>query len=313
MIEMQKPYDYWYFKMEKIFKILKKLKLYNIPKIKGIIYKMFSEIAAICTKDIYENKNIRVSDNIIVSLTSFGERVKIVPRVIYTLANQTLRPYKIILWLDKDEYTENNLPNSLRIIKKNINFLEVKYCDNIKSHKKYFYTMKEYPEYIVVTADDDVFYPTDWLESLYNCHKVHKNSICCINAHLITYDANKNIQSYKKWIHLTEEIGPSLLLCPIGVGGVLYPPSLLHTDVFNKKFIIKNCINADDLWLKIMSLIRGVSVVKVNKYLYPFLSIPYTQKNALSKTNVIKDKNDEQLSNILLRYKEKVKEELCKK
>lgn len=309
---MKQSYDYWYFKMEFIFNILKKLNLYNIIKIKGIIYKIFSNIAAMSTQDIYENKNLKIADNIIVSLTSFGKRTEIVSRVIYTLANQTLRPYKIILWLDKTEYTENNIPNSLKIAKKNISFLEIKYCDDIKSHKKYFYTMKEYPEYIIVTADDDVFYPTDWLENLYNCHKIHKDSICCISAHLITCDSNKNIQSYNKWEHLTENIGPNLLLCPIGVGGVLYPPHLLDPDVFDKSFIIKNCINADDLWLKIMSLIRGVSVVRVNKYSYTFLSIPHTQKHALSKMNVINNKNDEQLKNILLKYEKKVKERLCK-
>ena len=58
-------------------------------------------------------------------------------------------------------------------------------CEDIKSYKKIYYTAKEYYDYRIVTADDDFFYPSTWLEELDDVHKKNPNTIVCHRSHRI--------------------------------------------------------------------------------------------------------------------------------
>ena len=55
---------------------------------------------------------------------------------------------------------------------------------------------------------------------------------------------------------------------------------------------------ADDIWLKVMSLKKGTSVVKNENFPRRLFYVASTQKVALWKENVKKGKNDIQLNNI---------------
>ena len=264
-------HDFYYNHFLKSIIILKKLHLYDVRGIKGMLYRYYSQLAynKYIPLTLTEIKQLKSGDNdYIISLTTYGNRINTVHITIDSLLTQELKPAKIILWLAKDEF-----PNG--------------YSDSNK---------------VIVTCDDDVFYPSDWLMELNKLHQEHPECICCTNAHTITLNELGNIQPYSSWIHLTDEQGPSLTLCPIGVGGVMYPPHTLDNRVFDKAFIIQNCINADDLWLKAMSLLERTKVVKTNKFWYTFLNIPQSSENALSIQNVLQNRNDEQLENILKRY-----------
>ena len=95
---------------------------------------------------------------LIVSLTSFPARIELVWMTIASLMNQTMKPKKIILWLSEEQFqTEESIPQTLLALRKR--GLEIRFCEDIKPHKKYFHTMQEYPDDIVVTVDDDIFYP----------------------------------------------------------------------------------------------------------------------------------------------------------
>ena len=47
--------------------------------------------------------------------------------------------------------------------------------EDLRSHKKYYYTIKEYPDDIMITVDDDIFYRSDMIAKLMAYHK--KDSI----------------------------------------------------------------------------------------------------------------------------------------
>lgn len=296
-----------------IFTCLTKCHLDSIIGIKGFLYYAISSIAN--KVYLYSNKSIKVSGNIdyevIVSMTSYGERANKVYIAIDSLLSQSVRPYKIILWLSEDEFNNQTLPNELKERMQKFDYFEVGYCEDLKPHKKYYESMIQYANKCIVTADDDVFYPIDWLETLINLHNEYPRMICCTNAHKIVLENNK-ILKYDCWENLTNETGPSLLLCPVGIGGVLYPPKSLDDNVFDKNAIKQCCLNADDLWLRVMGIIKGTSVVKTNKFPYSFLCVSGSQKTALSKSNVIQNKNDEQLNEILTIYGENISKVLVR-
>ena len=96
--------------------------------------------------------------DVIVSLTSFPARINTVWMVVESLKNQTLRPMKIILWLSKEQFpTKQDIPNSLWECEDSL--FEVRIVDgDIRSHKKYYYVLQEYPDKSFVTCDDDIYY-----------------------------------------------------------------------------------------------------------------------------------------------------------
>jgi hypothetical protein len=175
--------------------------------------------------------------------------------------------------------------------------------ENLKSHKKYFYAMKEFPESIILTVDDDKLYPKDLVETLEKLHSQWPYCVCCTRGHIIQIDEHKRFKKYKEWIYNPNiEEKPSAYLCPTGVGGVLYPPQCLDQEVLNSRSIKTLCLNADDLWLKFMAIRKGTKAVKSSKYRIEFYDVYNTQKIALNKTNVNKEYNDRQLKNICSYY-----------
>ncbi|MFD4817055.1 glycosyltransferase family A protein [Peribacillus butanolivorans] len=249
------------------------------------------------------NNNEERQNKVIVSLTTFPARINVIWIAIESLLRQSYRPDEIILWLAKDQFNGlESLPKKL--IEQQKRGLSIRFCDeDLRSHKKYYYAFKEYPEDIIITVDDDVIYPKNTLEVLFELHKIYPDCICCNRAHLIKMNKDKTIDSYKSWTHNpTGFMGPSKLLCPTGVSGVLYPPNSINLEVFNKDSIKSLCFYADDLWLKIMSLKNNTRVIKSSNFSYDLFTIESSQKESLGEINVAGNKNDEQLKAILNKY-----------
>ncbi len=240
---------------------------------------------------------------VIISLTTFPARIDTVWLCTETLLRQRVKPDEIILWLAAEEFPGglDNLPEKL--LAQRDRGLTIRFRGDLKSHKKYYYAFREYPGEIIITADDDVFYPDNLVEELLKLHEQYPDCICCNRACRMVLNDARNIAAFTewdKWAHGFE--GPSKLLCPIGVGGVMYPPGAMHEDVLDKETFMNICRHADDLWLKLMSLRKGTDVVKSPVLPDALLSIPDGRKKALSTINVDAGGNDRQLEALLRRY-----------
>lgn len=259
--------------------------------------KVFAEIGYRMTPQLWN-----ISTEVIVSLTSYPARIKCVSSVIDSIFKQTVKVDKVLLWLAEEQFPdkEKNLPIDLLDQRKY--GLEIHWCDDLKPHKKYYYTMKEFPESIVITIDDDVYYCKELVETLLTSYVHYPFAVSAMRAHLITFSDNGEIESYSNWKREFAEVGiPSMALCATGVGGVLYPPGIMHEELFNKERIEKLCICADDLWLKVMQILAYCPVVvaaKPKKLIY----LEDSQNEALWKLNDISGGNDKQLLSILQFY-----------
>jgi len=253
------------------------------------------------------NRELR-DETYIVSLTSIPVRIKYIWITIETLMRQSCKPDKIILWLAKEQFPDKKLPESLTILK--TRGLSIEFCEDLRSHKKYFFSMQSFPESNVITVDDDVYYPKCFLEHLVNLHQSFPKAICANRAHKMVFK-NGEIKAYRNWKHNFKKISiPSPLLVQVGVGGVLYPPGSLAKEVFSKEIFQRICLLADDLWLKIMALKIGTLVVTNRFYNKDFVSVGRTQKEKLVKYNVQSGGNDKQLRNLLDYYGINLKEEI---
>lgn len=194
---------------------------------------------------------------IVVSLTSFPNRIDTVWMTVATLLRQSKKPYKVILWLSEEQFEGKTLPH--RLLKLQEYGLEIRWCDDIKPHKKYFYCMQEYTNKCIVIADDDIFYPENHLQLLWENYKNHSDCIIANKTHHIEYSVDGKYKKYNEWKNCIIN-NPSHLLVPIGCNGVLYPPLLLNEMLFDKEYIINKVLYTDDLWLKVCAVISGVKV-----------------------------------------------------
>ncbi len=239
---------------------------------------------------------------IIISLTSFPNRINKIHLCINSLLRQKTKADKVILWLAKEQFENRKLPHKLLNLEKK--GLEIRYCDDLRSYKKIFYTAQQYTESIIVTADDDTLYPELWLDNLLRTHEKFDKCVVCYRAHEIIFDENKNISSYSNWNSLSPNYkGPSFNLVAIGVGGILYPSKFFENVEFDFNTIKEICLTTDDLWLKAISMVKGYKVVKVNENSKEWFTIKQTQKIKLASENVDNNnKNDIAMKKLINYY-----------
>jgi len=232
---------------------------------------------------------------IYVSLTSFGQRITKVHLAIESIARGTTLPGRIVLWLD-DENTLVNLPKPLVALKNR--GLEIRLCENLKSFKKFYPALRDgVPEdWMFVTIDDDVIYPRWLLTRLSNFVKTTPKSLVstvCI-AYTMTQD-QKHLAPMKSWRWVTENRSNCSHFA-IGVGGVVYPPTLRNELIVRETAFLQCTPNADDIWINFVAAELGIGVAQMSKRRYVFPSIPGTQSEALSHTNVDQGQNDIQIT-----------------
>lgn len=235
-----------------------------------------------------------IKPKIIVSLTSFKPRFEQLPTMLKSILFQSVKPDKIIVWLD---VTYDMLTLEMRSLEK----YGVEYrCNvkNLKPHKKYFYALQEFSDCLVITVDDDVVYPPDLIESLYKTWKKHPDCVCARRVHRILFNDDGFIKPYNEWqFEYTAEKNPSDELFATGVGGVLYPPHIFDKAVFDEEKIKELCLEADDVWLKWHEVRLGIKVVWAKNHFVLPPMIEGSQDVALSAQNVLNSKNDEFIKN----------------
>lgn len=161
------------------------------------------------------------AEKVIVSLTSYKPRINDVKYTIYSLLNQTFPPDKLILWLDEDSFPqrEKNLPRDL--LKLRSFGLTIDWCENLRPYKKLIPALEKYPDDIIVTADDDIFYRPDWLKILYDEHVKYPDCLVAHYGHKLRIDTVGRVYPHKMWHWL---VTPSVslkpqLANPSGTGG----------------------------------------------------------------------------------------------
>jgi len=253
--------------------------------------------------------SVKKIDGLIVSLTSFPQRITEVKYAVYSLLDQTVRPENVILWLAENQFPnkEDDLPNELLSLKKHD--FDILWCEDLRSYKKLIPAVERFPDHFIATADDDIYYDKRWLEKLWKSHLKHPDSVICHVAKTVEFGSGGDIVPFTEWKRNTKDDRPPRLNVQLGAGGALYHKKYLHGDVCEKELFTRLAPNADDLWFYFMTLLNGANVrVAENscanvKYVNPYREYGFEDGYTLLTDNVNGGGNDTQFKNIIDHYK----------
>lgn len=196
---------------------------------------------------------------VIISLTSYPARMNSIMYTLRSLMTQTVKPDKIILWLTEGQYPRREADVPLEILNLRKYGLTIGWYDRpIRSYTKLIPTLQQYPNAIVVTADDDIQYRKDWLEGLYNAYLKEPKMVHCYFSHKISM-TDGGLIPYNEWLDVKEESRSCANLL-LGVGGVLYPPCVCHLDVCKEDVFMECAPSEDDLWFWAMAVINNTKI-----------------------------------------------------
>ncbi|MCA1768325.1 MAG: hypothetical protein LC639_09075, partial [Idiomarina sp.] len=158
---------------------------------------------------------------LVVNLTSFPARFAKLHLTLKSLLLQSVKADKTILWLYEEDIKK--LPKSVTDLQEEGLTINPVSKDT-RSYKKLIPALENYPDSFHVTADDDIYYRPEWLETLVKAYQGNNQEILCWRAHYLRRGKTGEIKPYRQWYPKTEVRGPSPNLSFTSGAGVLFPP-----------------------------------------------------------------------------------------
>lgn len=281
--------------------LLKKLRFYSAERF--ILRTIANFLLPVYFKLTLKNRSYNLHDSdkkngrVIVSLTSFPARINRIWLAIECIMRQSFKPDIIILWLSKEQFPDKfSLPKNLLKMEKRGLRIELREGD-LRSHKKYYYFLQEFPDDIMVIIDDDIFYPTNMIEKLMKYHGTFPNAVIARYGLKIQIIDNE-IAPYKSWGMHYQQKTPDFDVFFGSGGGTLFPAHSLPKDTLNKDLFMDLCYYADDIWLNTMCRLNNRKIFKTKKSLCSLLPVINKNSESLFSKNIGENLNDKQLRNV---------------
>lgn len=285
-------------------------KLYNKIRITllavcGCLMKVYLNVFFEKTLDYGINTKEKRPKKVIISLTSYGRRVKdILPYTIHSLLRQSYKPDAVILWLDYDNWNDGNIPQKLKALQ--AKGLTIRYCKDIKSYKKHILSLTEFPDDIIITTDDDFYYSQDFIKRLMDAYEKDPNRVYTHRAHRPIFK-NDTLMPYDQWEKLIYN-KTNYPIFPTTGGGCLFQKRLLHHDVLKEELFTKLCPTADDVWFYFMAILQRtpITVLPFKEFtmipLDTFYQISHENSSLQQQNRGTLSLNDKQIKQMMEHY-----------
>lgn len=269
----------------------------GLPHSEGTVDSPPPEVAGDITALWKRNSNPLTRDRIVdpttpaaVTMTTHGVRIDDVWLAIESIGRGTVRPGRIVLWLDGDE----PLPRRLRRLERR--GLEVRRtAPGLKVHTKYYpFVAGEGEVPALVLADDDIVYPPDWLEGLLRAQRATPEHVIAYRAHVVGFDDHGGFAPYTQWRSCDTDV-PSYAHFATSVSGQILPPVLQRALKDAGTAFLELAPTADDIWLHATAVRAGLRTRQVIAGQRHWWFIPGSQETGLNAVNVRDGGNDRQM------------------
>jgi hypothetical protein len=230
--------------------------------------------------------------NVVVSMTTHGKRLRDVWLAIESIGRGTVKPARVILWLDSEP---KRLPPRLRrLVSRG---LEVRWTrPGLGVHTKYLPYLRTMPLRLpLVLADDDILYPENWLEGLVEAHRSAPGDVVAYRAHVIGMTDDGSFAAYQRW-QPCENTEPSFANFATSVSGQLLPVPLQRALRDEDDAFLDLAPTADDIWLHRVGVQIGIRTRQVGDEPRHWWFLPGSQVSGLNAVNVWDGGNDRQMA-----------------
>lgn len=202
-------------------------------------------------------------EEIIVSLTSFPAAISYAFQAIRSILSGSILPNKLVLYLTYSQFGEAGIPQELLLLAHQNPVFEIRdYETDIRSYRKLIPALKDFPEAVIVTVDDDVIYHRNMLRDLLRLHKKLPKAIIAHRVRKIKLNAPyKKWRKYKWYDFLLTKHHFNYLALQTGIGGVLYPPHSLDSQMLDSNIFMQLAPTNDDVWFWAADVSKGTYVV----------------------------------------------------
>ena len=240
---------------------------------------------------LFFSKKLNQKENFYITLTSWKGRINFIHKNIENLLKNTIKAKKVILNLAEEEFPSKNseLPKEiLTLLKKYSNFEIFWVKENNNVFKKLIPTLNRFKKEIIITLDDDIFYPKYTIENMLKCY--NKSG----KKNPISFGTN-----FSDW-----HINGTVINSHFGAG------SLVKYEFFNNKIneiylnttvdrIKKGIKCADDALYTYAALLNGFKYIRCKDYyidlkLYdkPILKAAFSENNSRKFSFLLKEYHD---------------------
>ncbi len=202
---------------------------------------------------------------VVVSLTSFLAAIPYVAGAVTSILSGSVLPDKVVLYLTFSQFGDEGIPDDLTKLADNNPIFEIRnYDSEIRSYRKLIPALEDFPDAVIVTVDDDVAYHPDMLADLL---RLHERFPCAVLAHRAKRISPE--KPYRKWRKyrwydfLFKRIHRGYGNIQTGVGGVLYPPGCLKSDMLDEKLFRAIAPTMDDIWFWAAAVANGTEIIPV--------------------------------------------------
>lgn len=258
---------------------------------------------------IYLKRNVERSAPLIISLTSYHKRFSTLFYTIESIFQQkTNVKFEVVLVLSQEDIDIfGGLPTYIEEYEsRGLNLIIVE--ENLKSYKKAYYTAElDKP---IITIDDDVYYPSWWLQRLMLEVNKSPNTVLAYRGHYIL-GKNGDFLKYEEWLKTSDNnyiVEPKYSFLPTGTSGIYYPVGALNGLAKSKNIFLKLCPYADDFWFKYLTVNNGFKAKRIVRKNIHFKVISCGE--SLFEINVAGGENDKQFKKILA-YDSNFCQKLC--
>jgi len=204
-------------------------------------------------------------EQIIVTLTSFPAAILYATQAVKSVLKSTVMPDKIVLYLTYSQFAETGIPEELQSIADSNPVFEIRnYDDDIRSYRKLVPALIDFPDAVIITIDDDVWYDKNMLSKLLHLHKQIPDAIFAHRAKRIIVGAPyRKWKKYRWYSFIFKRIHSGFKNIQTGVGGVLYPPHSLKMDMIEPELFKKLAPTTDDIWFWAAAVANGTKIIPV--------------------------------------------------
>lgn len=212
------------------------------------------------------------SGPVVIGLTTVRARLAGVVEVLRSLLAQTTVPDEIRLHLSREPFAfdagvlEQDLPPEIRRWREE-GRVRVVWTPNLGPYRKIVPMLAEFRDRAarLVSADDDIVYPPDWLEKLVAAAERHPDAVIAHRAREARMRDGR-LARYQSW-PIAGRLSPELssIFLPTGNGGVLYRPRFFDGRVLDAAAFQRLCPLSDDVWLRAATLAGRVPVARASR------------------------------------------------